>query len=132
MSPAQLEAAITPRTRWLIVNSPSNPTGATYSMDEFAALAAMLERHPHVMVMTDDIYEHIRFEGGTAPHLLAAAPALKGRTLAINGVSKTYAMTAGASAGSPARPTSSAHSTRSSRRRPATAARSARRRRQRR
>ncbi len=93
MSPAQLKAAISPRTRWLIVNSPSNPTGATYSMDEFAALAAVLERHPHVMVMTDDIYEHIRFEGGTAPHLLTAAPTLKSRTLAINGVSKTYAMT---------------------------------------
>ncbi len=93
MTPAQLDAAITPRTRWLVINSPSNPTGATYSLAEFAALAVVLERHPHVMVMTDDIYEHIRFEGGTAPHLLAAAPALKSRTLAINGVSKTYAMT---------------------------------------
>ncbi len=49
--------------RWLVINSPSNPTGATYSLAEFAALAAVLERHPHVMVMTDDIYEHIRFEG---------------------------------------------------------------------
>ncbi len=82
MTPAQLEAAITPRTRWLIVNSPSNPTGATTRSQEFAALSAVLARHPHVMVMTDDIYEHIRFDGGTAPHLLAAAPELKSRTLA--------------------------------------------------
>ncbi|HYN46860.1 MAG TPA: aspartate transaminase [Allosphingosinicella sp.] len=93
LTPAQLEAAVTPRTRWLILNSPSNPTGATYSAAEYQALAAVLARHPHVLVMTDDIYEHIRFEGGTAPHLLAAAPELRDRTLAINGVSKTYAMT---------------------------------------
>ena len=93
LTPAQLEAAITPRTRWLILNSPSNPTGATYSAAEYQALAEVLARHPAVLVMTDDIYEHIRFEGGTAPHLLAAAPELRDRTLAINGVSKTYAMT---------------------------------------
>ncbi|HVL19957.1 MAG TPA: aminotransferase class I/II-fold pyridoxal phosphate-dependent enzyme, partial [Amaricoccus sp.] len=94
LTPAQLEAAITPRTRWLVLNSPSNPTGATYTEDEYQALAAVLARHPGVMVMTDDIYEHIRFEGnGPAPHLLAAAPELRDRTLAINGVSKTYAMT---------------------------------------
>jgi len=94
LAPAQLEAAITPRTRWLVLNSPSNPTGATYTEDESRALAAVLARHPSVMVMTDDIYEHIRFEGnGPAPHLLAAAPELRDRTLAINGVSKTYAMT---------------------------------------
>lgn len=91
--PAQLEAAITPRTRWLILNSPANPTGATYTTAEYRALAEVLARHPGVLVMTDDIYEHIRFEGGTAPHLLAAAPELRDRTLAINGVSKTYAMT---------------------------------------
>jgi aspartate aminotransferase len=91
--PAQLEAAITPRTRWLILNSPSNPTGATYTAAEYKALAEVLAHHPGVLVMTDDIYEHIRFEGGTAPHLLAAAPELRDRTLAINGVSKTYAMT---------------------------------------
>jgi aspartate aminotransferase len=89
----QLEAAITPRTRWLILNSPSNPTGATYTLEEYAALAKVLERHPNVLVMTDDIYEHIRFEGGTAPHFLNAAPKMQDRTLAINGVSKTYAMT---------------------------------------
>jgi aspartate aminotransferase len=93
LAPAQLEAAITPRTRWLVLNSPSNPTGATYTADEYRALAAVLARHPQVMVMTDDIYEHIRFANGVAPHLLAAAPELRDRTLAINGVSKTYAMT---------------------------------------
>jgi aspartate aminotransferase len=92
ISPAQLEAALTPRTRWLLINSPSNPTGATYSLAEYAALAGVLARHPHVMVMTDDIYEHIRFEGGTAPHILNAAPELRDRVLIVNGVSKTYAM----------------------------------------
>jgi aspartate aminotransferase len=91
--PAQLEAAITPRTRWLIINSPSNPTGAIYSGAEYQALAEVLERHPDVLVMTDDIYEHIRFDGARTEHLLAAAPSLRERTLAINGVSKTYAMT---------------------------------------
>jgi aspartate aminotransferase len=94
LTPAQLEAAITPRTRWLVVNSPSNPTGATYSPAEWRALADVLARHPHVLVMTDDIYEHIRFAGtGPAPHLLNTAPELRDRVLAINGVSKTYAMT---------------------------------------
>jgi aspartate aminotransferase len=93
LAPSQLEAAITSRTRWLILNSPSNPTGATYTVEDYRVLAAVLARQPDVLVMTDDIYEHIRFEGGTAPHLLAAAPELRDRTLAINGVSKTYAMT---------------------------------------
>ncbi len=93
LTPTQLAAAITPRTRWLMLNSPSNPTGATYSEAEYAALADVLAANRHVMVMTDDIYEHICFDGKTAPHLLAAAPALRERTLAINGVSKTYAMT---------------------------------------
>ncbi len=93
LTPEGLDAAITARTRWLILNSPSNPTGATYTAAEYLALADVLARHPSVLVMTDDIYEHIRFEGGTAPHLLAAVPELRDRTLAINGVSKTYAMT---------------------------------------
>ena len=93
LTPVQLEAAISPRSRWLVLNSPSNPTGATYTADEYRALAEVLARHPHVMVMTDDIYEHIRFADDVAPHLLAAAPELRDRTLAINGVSKTYAMT---------------------------------------
>jgi len=93
LTPAQLEAAITPRTRWLLINSPSNPTGASYTAGEYRALAEVLQRHPQVMVMTDDIYEHIRFDGQPTPHLLAVAPALRERTLVVNGVSKTYAMT---------------------------------------
>jgi aspartate aminotransferase len=93
LTAAQLEAAITKRTRWLLINSPSNPTGASYTADEYRALAGVLARHPHVMVMTDDIYEHIRYDSATAPHFLAVAPELRERTLAINGVSKTYAMT---------------------------------------
>jgi aspartate aminotransferase len=93
LTPAQLDAAITPRTRWLLINSPSNPTGASYAAAEYRALADVLARHPQVLVMTDDIYEHIRFDGQRTPHLLAAAPELRDRTLAVNGVSKTYAMT---------------------------------------
>ncbi|RQM47375.1 aspartate transaminase [Paraburkholderia tropica] len=88
-----LERAITPRTRWLIINSPTNPTGAAYSADEWRALAGVLQRHPHVLIMLDDIYEHIRFTDEAASHLLAVAPELATRTLVINGVSKTYAMT---------------------------------------
>ncbi|GAB7550197.1 aspartate transaminase [Cupriavidus sp. 8B] len=93
LTPAQLEGAITERTRWLILNSPSNPTGASYTLAEYRALADVLARHPDVLVMTDDIYEHIRFDTVRTPHLLNAAPELRERTLAINGVSKTYAMT---------------------------------------
>ena len=93
LTPAALEAAITPRTRWLIINSPTNPTGATYSATELRALADVLLRHPHVLVMMDDIYEHIRFEGEASQHLLSIEPELSSRTLVVNGVSKTYAMT---------------------------------------
>jgi aspartate aminotransferase len=93
LSPAQLEAAISDETRWLLINSPSNPTGASYTLAEYRALADVLARHPDVLVMTDDIYEHIRFDGNSTPHLLNAAPELKERVLAVNGVSKTYAMT---------------------------------------
>jgi aspartate aminotransferase len=93
ISPEQLEAAITDRTRWLLINSPSNPTGASYTSAEYRGLADVLARHPHVLVMTDDIYEHIRFDGRPTPHLLNAAPELRNRVLAVNGVSKTYAMT---------------------------------------
>ncbi|MEX3764642.1 aspartate transaminase [Paraburkholderia phenoliruptrix] len=93
LTPAVLEKAITPRTRWLIINSPTNPTGASYSTAELRALADVLLRHPHVLVMMDDIYEHIRFEAGAPQHLLAIEPQLSSRTLVINGVSKTYAMT---------------------------------------
>ena len=93
ITPAQLAAAITPKTRWLLINSPGNPTGASYTLDEYRALGEVLARHPQVLVMTDDIYEHIRFDGRRTPHLLQAAPALRDRTLVVNGVSKTYAMT---------------------------------------
>ncbi|MDB5859896.1 MAG: aatA, partial [Ramlibacter sp.] len=72
---------------------PSNPTGASYTLEEYRGLAQVLARHPDVLVMTDDIYEHIRFDGERTPHLLNAAPELRDRTLAVNGVSKTYAMT---------------------------------------
>ncbi len=93
LTPAALEAAITPRTRWLVLNSPSNPTGAAYSTVQLRGLADVLLRHPQVMVLTDDIYEHIRFDGEATPHIAAIEPALKDRTLVVNGVSKTYAMT---------------------------------------
>ena len=91
-----LEAAITPKTKWLILNSPSNPTGATYSAAELRAVADVLLRHPQVMLLADDIYEHIRFDGTTPDqrvHILAIEPQLRSRTMVINGVSKTYAMT---------------------------------------
>jgi aspartate aminotransferase len=93
LTPATLEAAITPRTRWLIINSPTNPTGATYTAGELRALADVLLRHPRVLVMLDDIYEHIRFDGEALQHLLSVEPLLMDRTLVVNGVSKTYAMT---------------------------------------
>ena len=93
LTPTQLTAAITPKTRWLLINSPSNPTGAIYTADEYRALADVLLQHPQVMVMTDDIYEHIRFDGQPMSHILNVEPALRDRTLVVNGVSKTYAMT---------------------------------------
>ena len=88
-----LEAAITPRTRWLILNTPSNPTGAFYSATEMKALTDVLLRHPHVALMTDDIYEQIRFDDGEPVCPVVIAPGLRERTLLVNGVSKTYAMT---------------------------------------
>ncbi|WP_223569815.1 aspartate transaminase [Pseudomonas sp. BF-R-26] len=93
LTPAQLRGAITERTRWLLLNSPSNPTGASYSATELRALADVLLDYPQVLLMTDDIYEHIRYEGLDNPHILAIEPALTERTLVVNGVSKTYAMT---------------------------------------
>ncbi|MBR0687213.1 aspartate transaminase [Bradyrhizobium manausense] len=93
LSAEALAQAITAKTRWLILNSPCNPTGAFYSAAELAALSEVLLRHPHVAVMTDDIYEHIRFDGGATPCIVAIEPRLKERTLLVNGVSKTYAMT---------------------------------------
>lgn len=93
LTPAQLEAAITPRSKWLILNSPSNPTGAVYDASELAALAAVVARHPQLWVMTDDIYEHLVFDGLAAPTIAAVAPGLRDRVLIVNGVSKAYAMT---------------------------------------
>ena len=93
LTPEALEAAITPATRWLVFNSPTNPTGTTYTAGQLRALADVLMRHPQVMVLTDDIYEHIRFTDAAPPHLLAIEPGLRDRTLVVNGVSKTYAMT---------------------------------------
>lgn len=89
----QLEAAITPDTRWLMLNTPSNPSGAVYTADELGKLAEVLRRHEQVWVLTDDIYEHIVFDGRKAATIAAVAPDLKARTLTVNGVSKTYAMT---------------------------------------
>lgn len=93
LSPAALEQAITPRTKWVILNSPNNPSGAVYNEAELLALAQVLRRHPHVLIMADEIYEH--FVYGTARHvpLTRLAPDLKSRTLIINGASKGYAMT---------------------------------------
>ncbi len=88
-----LEAAITPKTRWLILNTPCNPSGAVYSRKDLEEIAEVVRRHPHVLVMTDDIYEHILFDGLTYHSFAAVAPDLKERTLTINGVSKAYAMT---------------------------------------
>ncbi|MBI1274923.1 aminotransferase class I/II-fold pyridoxal phosphate-dependent enzyme [bacterium] len=93
LSPALLEAAITPRTRWLILNSPSNPTGAAYTKDQLIALAAVLKRHPQVMVLADDIYEHLVYDGFAFHTLAEVAPEMYERTLTVNGVSKAYAMT---------------------------------------
>jgi len=93
ITPAALEAAITPRTKWLVLNSPCNPTGAVYSRAELKALAAVLLRHPHVWVLSDDIYEHLLFDRLEFTTIAQVEPALYGRTLTVNGVSKAYAMT---------------------------------------
>ncbi len=91
--PADLEAAITPRTKWLILNSPSNPSGAAYTRAEMQALTEVLLRHPHVWVLTDDMYEHIVYDGFAFVTVAQVEPMLYERTLTVNGVSKAYAMT---------------------------------------
>ena len=93
LTPAQLEAALTPKTKWFIFNSPSNPTGAGYSWDELKALTDVLLRHPHVWVMTDDMYEHLAYDDFKFCTPAEVEPALYPRTLTCNGVSKAYAMT---------------------------------------
>jgi len=93
LSAARLEQEITPRTRWLMLNSPSNPTGAIYTAQKYAAIAVVLDRHPRILILSDEIYEHIVL--GETPFVSfgQACPALRDRTLIVNGVSKAYAMT---------------------------------------
>jgi aspartate aminotransferase len=93
LNPADLEAAITPKTRWLILNSPSNPSGAAYTRAELKALADVLLRHPQVWILTDDMYEHLVFDSFEFTTIAQVEPALYDRTLTMNGVSKAYAMT---------------------------------------
>ncbi|MFC6197175.1 pyridoxal phosphate-dependent aminotransferase [Ponticaulis profundi] len=93
LTPDALEAAITPNTKWLILNSPSNPTGAAYSKAELRGLADVLLRHPHVWVLTDDMYEHLVYDGFEYYTIAQVEPGLYDRTLTMNGVSKAYAMT---------------------------------------
>lgn len=90
---ADLERAITPRTRWLMLNSPSNPTGAAYKEDDLRPIAQVLLRHPHVWLISDDIYEHLIYDGFVFRTMAQIEPRLKARTLTVNGLSKAYAMT---------------------------------------
>ena len=93
ITPEQLAAAITPRTKWLILNSPCNPSGAVYSREELAALSQVLLAHPHVSVLSDDIYEHLVYEPAEFATMLQVCPELRDRMLIVHGLSKTYAMT---------------------------------------
>lgn len=93
LSPEALEAAITPKTKWLILNSPSNPTGAAYTPEALRALADVLLRHPHVWILADDIYEHLVYDGFKFTTLAEIEPKLYDRTLTMNGCSKAYSMT---------------------------------------
>lgn len=93
LQPEQLEAAITDKTKWIIFNSPSNPTGGAYTRDELKALTDVLVKHPHVWILTDDMYEHLVYDDFEFVTPVQVEPALKDRTLTMNGVSKAYAMT---------------------------------------
>ena len=93
MKPAQLEAAITPKTKMVVINSPSNPSGAAYTLEELQALGAVLLRYPKVMISTDDMYEHIALSDAKFVNILNACPDLYSRTMVLNGVSKAYSMT---------------------------------------
>jgi aspartate aminotransferase len=93
ITPQQLTDAITDKTKWVILNSPSNPTGAVYTTQEMRALAAVLQTHKHVWVMTDELYEHLIYTGKAPANIVAIEPSLRERTLVVNGVSKAYAMT---------------------------------------
>jgi len=93
LRPEELERGITPRAKWLMLNSPSNPTGAVYAAEELRALAAVLERHPSLWIISDDMYEHVLFDRRPFATLAAVAPQLAARILTVNGLSKTFAMT---------------------------------------
>jgi len=93
LRPDVLEAAITPKTKWVILNTPSNPTGAAYTAEEMRGLADVLLRHPHVHILTDDIYEVLVYDGGKFATIAGVEPKLQERTLTMNGVSKSHAMT---------------------------------------
>ena len=93
LKPEALEKAITPKTKWFMFNAPSNPTGAAYSRDEMKALTDVLMRHPHVWVMTDDMYEHLLYDGHKFFTIAQVEPGLYDRTLTVNGLSKAYCMT---------------------------------------
>ena len=93
ITPEQLEASITSNTKLLVLNSPSNPTGSVYSKSEVEALGAVLEKYPHVLIISDDIYEHIRWGDDEFVNISMACPSLKDRVIILNGVSKAYAMT---------------------------------------
>jgi len=104
LTPEALDAAITPRTKWVILNSPSNPTGAAYTADELKALGQVIARHPQVWVFADDMYEHITYDGFAFATIAQVCPELYERTLTVNGCSKAYAMTGwriGFAAGAP-------------------------------
>jgi aspartate aminotransferase len=93
MTPAQLDAAITPRTKMVVINSPSNPSGAVYTLEDLMALGVVLRKHPQVLIVTDDMYEHIALTDAKFVNILNACPDLYNRTMVLNGVSKAYAMT---------------------------------------
>ncbi len=93
ITPADLENAITPKTKWFIINSPSNPSGAAYTVDEMRALADVLKKHPHVWIISDEIYEHLVYDGFKSASIAAVAPELKDRTITVNGLAKSFSMT---------------------------------------
>lgn len=93
LTPAALEVAISPKTKWLMLNTPSNPSGAAYTADELRGLAEVLGRYPHVHILTDDIYEPLVYDGGKFATIAQVAPELQARTLTMNGVSKSHSMT---------------------------------------
>ena len=93
ITPAQLDAAITPKTRLVVLNSPSNPTGVTYTMADLKALGEVLKKHPHVLIASDDMYEHIMWSEEPFANIVMACPDLYERTIVLNGVSKAYSMT---------------------------------------